>query len=369
MIVGLTYNLKGDYGGKNGPEDSDAEFDSEETVENLIFALKRCGYNVIRLPYGPDLLDRLRCEELDLIFNIAEGLEGRNRESIVPAILEFLGIPYIGSDPLTLGLALDKATAKAVVAAHGIPTPRFLKAESPGELSFDGQSIYDHAQSPQRLNFPVFVKPNCEGSSKGIRNSSKVDDFPSLFNMVKLITRVYRQPALVEEFLDGREFSIGIIGNEELTVFPMLEVEPDYQVNPGEFVYSYETKSQNLERFTCPANIPQELEDRIRAIACEAHRILSCRDFSRIDVRLDSRGDPYFLEINPLPGLSQVSLFPLVASAAGVSFVELIDRIVSIAIERLKTGLKTEREAFEGGPEVYGLEMADVPQGYRHKRA
>ncbi|HHV61566.1 MAG TPA: D-alanine--D-alanine ligase [Firmicutes bacterium] len=365
MIIGLTYNLKGDYGGTSGPEDSEAEFDSEETIENLVFALKRCGYDVIRLPYEPDLLDRLRREKPDLVFNIAEGLGGRNRESLVPAILEFLKIPYIGSDPLTLGLALDKATAKVLVAAHGIPTPRFLKIESPGELSFDGRCIFNYAQNLHSLNFPLFVKPNCEGSSKGIQNSSKVDNLPGLLDKVELITKVYRQPALIEEFLDGREFSIGIIGNEELIAFPILEVEPGYQVEAGGFVYSYETKSRNLERFICPASIPRDLEDKIRAIACRAHRVLGCRDFSRIDVRLDSRGNPYFLEANPLPGLSQVSLFPLVASAAGLSFVELINRIVSIAIERLKK----EREAFEGGPEVCGLEMADVPQDYRYKRA
>ncbi|HHY46042.1 MAG TPA: ATP-grasp domain-containing protein [Firmicutes bacterium] len=324
FVVGLSYNLKRDCPrGEGDPEDVAAEYEEKATVSRIARALRRDGHKVVMIPYGPGLLSRVRRTHLDIVFNIAEGWSGRNREAHVPAILETCGIPYTGSDALTLSLALDKALAKTVVKASGIPTPRFML-------------VHDEAQvSKSKLAFPVFVKPAYEGSSKGIRDTCKVETYDDLKKQVSWILSTYREPVLVEEFLPGREFTVGILGNnEDLTVFPIMEVRPKSEVPAEAFVYSYETKSKNLDRFLCPAPIPQDLTRRIRNIAVRAFRALGCRDMARVDIRLDSQGKPHFLEINPLPGLSSVSLFPIAALAAGIGFDDLINRILALAAKR-----------------------------------
>lgn len=322
--VGVAYNLKSDCpkAVSSEAEDECAEYEEKETVDRIIKALTNRGHRVIRLPYGPGLLGKLQRNRPDIVFNIAEGWEGRNREAIVPAMLEWLGIPYTGSDPLTLSATLDKATAKLIVSGYGIPTPRFVKVSSLKDLA------------KVDLPFPLFVKPDFEGSSKGIRESSKVTDNESLERMVGWILTTYHQPVIVEEFLPGREFTVGIIGNEELRIFPIMEIRPLSKVDPEGFVYSYETKHNNLEEFICPADIPEDLAGEIRDVAQRAYRALECRDFARIDVRLDASGRPNFLEANPLPGLSPVSLFPVAAMADGISFEDLVNEVLDLAVKR-----------------------------------
>lgn len=323
----------------HGAEDSAAEFESEETVDRIAAALASLGHQVIHFPFRSDLVVRLQSERPDIVFNIAEGWNGRNRESLVPAILEFLGLPYTGSDPLTLGVALDKALCKAVVSAAGVPVVPSWVVRSSAEL----------ASTP--VEFPAFVKPNCEGSSKGIRFSSRVTTPQQLQERVSWIVQTYGQPALVEPFLAGREFTIGLLGNEEPETLPIMEVLPGASLaaalSDGEaFVYSFEAKSRNLETFRCPAPVPDETAALLRHIAISAFKALGCRDVGRVDIRMDAAGQPYFLEINPLPGLSRESLLPLQAAAAGLSFESLVERILQSALQRY--GLEATRSQAVG---------------------
>lgn len=355
LIVGLAYNLKRhcpDAGGM--VEDAAAEYESEETVAGIAGAIEDLGHQVVHLPYRPSFPQDVLKARPDIVFNIAEGWQGRNREALIPAILEFYHIPYTGSDPLTLAATLDKAVAKMMVAAAGIRTPAFLKVESPVQCQ------------KAHVRYPVFVKPCCEGSSKGIRFSSLARNRRELLEKVAWVTHTYGQAALVEEFLPGREFTVGIIGNEELTVLPIMEVVPGPELATGgeqlftggeedsasgagesalastgagtEFIYSYEVKSGNLERFLCPAPLEPGLEAAIRHLAVRAYRVLECRDLARVDIRLDKTGRPNFLEVNPLPGLSAVSLFPLQARAAGMSFRDLVGGILDASLRRLGLG-------------------------------
>lgn len=325
--IGVVFNLKKDFPGlagkMNAIPDLAAECEEEETVEMLSSSLARLGKRVMLFPHKPDLLERLDEARPDIVFNIAEGWAGRNRESLIPALLELLDIPYTGSDALTLGIALDKAMAKRVVSTAGVRTPRYMKISSMEDLS----SV--------DMEFPVFVKPNYEGSSKGIRNSSRVREIDDLIAKAKWILDTYAQPAIVEEFLPGREFTVGIIGNGRPHVLPIMEVCPgDREAADDEFIYSYETKSGNLERFRVPAPIPERLASEITDMAVSVFEVIECRDVARIDFRLDEEGRPHFLEINPLPGLSKVSLLPLQARAAQIGYDDLVKWILTSAWSR-----------------------------------
>jgi D-alanine-D-alanine ligase len=337
FVVGLAYNLKKDCPRSDTEvEDADAEFEEQSTVDRIAKALRARGHRVVKIPYRGGLLSRLQRLNVDLVFNIAEGWEGRCREAIVPAILESLGIPYTGSDPLTLAVCLDKAVTKAIIFANGIPTPWCLKVNNVNELT---------NQTVDSLKYPLFVKPAYEGSSKGVRSSSKVADPAGLLERVDWITTVYGQPALIEEFLPGREFTVGIVGNEEITAFPIMEVRPVAETEPESFVYCYDTKHNNLEEFLCPAPVADELASAILDVAIRSYRALECRDLARVDVRLDAKGVPNFLEINPLPGLSAVSLFPVTAMASGLSFEELIDKILEVAAIRANVEARKATQA------------------------
>lgn len=325
--IGVVFNLKKDFPGlackAHTVPDLAAECEEEETVDMLSSSLARIGEKVMLFPHKADLLERLDEARPDIVFNIAEGWAGRNRESLIPALLELLEIPYTGSDALTLGIALDKAMAKRVVSTAGVRTPRYAKISSMEDLS------------SLDMEFPVFVKPNYEGSSKGIRNSSRVKNADELAEKVKWILETYAQPAIVEEFLPGREFTVGIIGNGRPHVLPIMEVCPgDREAADGEFVYSYETKSGNLERFRVPAPIPERLASEISDMAISVFEVMECRDVARIDFRLDAEGRPNFLEINPLPGLSRVSLLPLQARAAQMTYDDLVKWILTSAWSR-----------------------------------
>lgn len=324
MRIGLTYNLKSDVPVVAGVEDWSAECEERATVELIAGALAHLGHTVIDLPYGRDLALRIAAAQPEIVFNIAEGWFGRNRESLVPAVLELLDVPYSGSDALTLGLALDKYLAKTVVAAAGLPVVASHLVSNPAQLA------------ALSIDFPAFVKPNYEGSSKGIRGASRVNNREELAERVGWVLANYRQPALIEPFLSGREFSIGILGNDPPVALPVLEVvDAQSSVTSEQFVYSFETKSGNLERLLCPAPLEEEEKNRLTEIAVRAHTALGCRDFSRVDIRLDDKGEPFFLEINPLPGLSAQSLLTVQAKAAGLSYDRLIAAILGSACRRL----------------------------------
>ncbi len=325
LRVGITYNLKKDFPQKEDqPIDLFEEFDSEETIEAIREVLEKEGHEVIPLGGDTGLIDRLRNSPIDIVFNIAEGIGGRNREAYIPALLEFLNIPYTGSDPLTLSLTLDKAMAKRVVMSGGVPTPRFRKIEKVEDLKGID------------LSYPLFVKLCYEGSSKGVRLDSKVFNFSSLKEKVQWLLETYGPPVLVEEFVSGPEFTVGILGNSDPTILGVMQIE--IKGSPlHEAIYSLEVKRDWEERvrYHCPPLIPEDLKRRIEEVALGAYRALECRDVSRVDIRVGEDGIPYFLEMNPLPGLSpQYGDLPIMAKKMGRDYSELILTIFNHALKR-----------------------------------
>ena len=325
LRVGVTYNLKKDFSQrKNQPIDLLEEFDAEETIDAIRDVLESDGHEVIKLGGDAGLIDRLRQTSIDIVFNIAEGIQGRNRESHIPALLEFLNIPYTGSDPLTLSLTLDKSMAKRVVMSEGIPTPRFKKVRRMEDLK------------GLDLSYPLFVKLCDEGSSKGVRLDSKVLDEPSLGEKTRWLLENYGPPILVEEFVTGPEFTVGILGNENPSVLGVMQIEIRGMA-PGEAIYSLEIKREWEERvvYHCPPPIDQALLNRIQEVALRSYCVLDCRDVSRVDVRVGKDGIPYFLEINPLPGLSPVyGDLPIMARRMGWSYGRLVKTIFHHALKR-----------------------------------
>jgi D-alanine-D-alanine ligase len=277
--------------------------------------------------------EKLRTERPQIVFNVTEGLYGVSREAQIPAMLEMLQIPYTGSDPLTLAICLDKSRAKEILSYYSIPTPRFAVVADPGQIP--GIS----------LRLPCMVKPLHEGSSKGIFDASLVATRADLEAQVAKILTEYHEPALVEEFLPGREFTVAMLGNgDRFKVLPIVEIKFDslpQGVNP---IYSYEAKwiwdrsDAPLDIFECPARISPELRQEIESVCLRAAAVLRCRDWCRIDVRLDADGKPHIIELNPLPGVlpkpEDNSCFPKAARAAGLTYQQLLQSVVAIAARR-----------------------------------
>ncbi|MBE0569894.1 MAG: ATP-grasp domain-containing protein [Deltaproteobacteria bacterium] len=325
MRVGLAYNVKPAEPPGHLPEDAFEEYDSEATVGHICDALCLLGHEVRRLPAGSGFVDALRESPVDIVFNIAEGEGGRCREAHVPAVLEMLGLPYVGSDPLTLSVTLDKPVAKKLVSHEGFPTPAFRTYRSAEEFT----------ECP--LPFPVIVKPAYEGSSKGVRLSSRAVDSGQAREMVRFVTETYRQEALVEAFVTGAEVTVGVLGNDPPRVAGMMEIVP-MTVPPGEFVYSLEVKRdwENQVCYRVPPALPEATLAEIGRCAVGIYRALGCRDFSRIDFRLDAEGVPQFIECNPLPGLSPgYGDLPIMAERMGLPYLSLIGEILSHALVRL----------------------------------
>jgi D-alanine-D-alanine ligase len=325
LRVGITYNLKKDFPHqKDQPVDALEEFDSEETIDSIRDVLLDDGYEVIKLGGDTGLIDRLRQSSVNIVFNIAEGHQGRNREAHLPALLELLNIPYTGSDPLTLSLALDKSMAKRVVMSEHIPTPRFRKVEQVEDLK------------DLDLRYPLFVKLCYEGSSKGVRLDSKVLDPRSLEEKARWLLENYRSPILVEEFINGPEFTVGILGNENPSVLGVMQIE--IKGKPlDEAIYSLEVKRDWEKRvqYHCPPLVDKDLLRKIEDVALRSYRVLECRDVSRVDIRVGGDQTAYLLEINPLPGLSPVyGDLPIMASRIGWNYARLIKTIFRYALKR-----------------------------------
>ena len=302
------------------PADAGAEYEDAAAITGLLEALGACGHEPLRLPFGEDFATRAAALAPALVFNIAEGLSGPTRESIVPAWLDHLGIGYTGSDGLTLAVALDKAWTKQIATGVGVRTPAFQRVARLADLA------------ELTLTPPLFVKPNGEGSSMGIRADSKIDTRDALARKVAWTLATYRQDCLIEEFAPGREFCVGILGNAEPHLLPVAEV-----MAPGG-VHTYESKHQHRKEVVCPADIPASTTDELRQAGLTVYRALRCRDLARVDFRMDAAGRAAFIEINPLPGLaSAYSIFPVQAAADGIGYHELIGTIVDHALRRLAT--------------------------------
>ena len=314
--------------------DEFAEWDSPTTIAAVESALSKLG-KVVRLEANEEFPERLRQTKPHIVFNIAEGFHGVNREAHVPAICEFFGIPYSGSDPFTLSLCLDKARTKETLAFHGIPTPPFAVVGK----------IDDLKGVLKKLNLPLFVKPLHEGSSKGITDSNLCFDRNHLFRQAEFLLENYRQPVLVEEYLPGKEFTCAVLGNgDEATVLPIVAINFETLPKGALPIYSFDAKfvwdrpENPLDIFQCPARITRELQASIERVTLDAFRVLGCRDWARIDVRLDASGVPNVLEVNPLPGIlpdpADNSCLPKAARAAGIGYEELIQNCLKYAAAR-----------------------------------
>lgn len=344
LRVALLYNLKHNAPMDAGaPPDALAEYDSVETVQAIEDALLSRGHQVIPLEADITLPDSIRQANPDICFNIAEGHHGDGRESHVPALLEMLDIPYTGSKVVAHALSLDKAAAKHVWHDLGLPTAAFQVCRRGDE------------RLAPRLSFPLFVKPVREGTGMGINGQSVVHDEVELREQVRWVIQTYRQPALVEPYLPGREFTVGLIGNtpapgerrwnglydeQGFHLFPVLEIDPT--TGTGHGLYNAEAKSytpgeEGAPAYLCPADIPATLEAELQRLAVMAFESIGALDVGRADFRLGSDDQPYLLEINTLPGLNPVvSDLCIMARTEGIHHTVLINEILNLAVERYR---------------------------------
>lgn len=324
MRVGITYDLRDDYLGLNLGEEELAEFDRPDTIDAIEGTLCALGYTTDCIGHLKSLTQRLvRGERWDLVFNIAEGRHGYGREAQVPALLDGYRIPYTFSDPLTLSLTLHKGMAKQVVRGFGIPTPDFVVVKTEQDLG------------GINLPFPLFAKPVAEGTGKGVTAASKVSGRAELAAQCASLWSTYQQPVLVETYLPGREFTVGIVGTgDQAQAVGMMEVVLNEDAEPH--AYSFQNK-ERCDEFVEYLAVPQTLAEEGSAVALAAWRALEGRDAGRIDLRADGDGRIHFLEANPLPGLHpEHSDLPILCTMAGISYRELLARIMESALGRVK---------------------------------
>ena len=321
--VGLTYDLKTDFVFKeDDPKDANAEFDHPETIEYIREALFWGGHKVEKIGNLKNLLNRLNSLNVDIVFNISEGMKGRNRESEIPNILEASGIPYVGADALTLGLTLDKILAKKVFVFHDVATPRF----------WETNGVPINRKLP--LNFPVIVKPRYEGSSKGITERSVVTNVKDLKKQAEWVERTYSQPALIEEFIEGKEFTVAVWGNDHPEALPVVQISINGNLDIGRQYYTFSHITSNTLDYICPAEVTKGVAKKLQDLAVRAYKAVECRDFGRVDIRMDKEGNAYVLEVNPLPSLSVEDVFIVLARHMGVTYNEVINQILDYALQR-----------------------------------
>lgn len=337
MRIGFTFDMKGAAKALASGEfigtDAEEEFDSPETIEALAETVRSLGHEVELLGDGEPMLRKLLDgPRPELVFNIAEGLGvSRTRESRVPAVLELLGIPCTGSDALTLAATLDKECAKRLVHHAKVATPGWALVEEGNVAAVEEQL--------RRLRWPLFVKPNYEGSSKGVLRSGIVHNRAELDAAIGRLAAAYHQPLLVEEFVEGEELTVGVVGNRPPQVLGIMRILPK-RPSDGPFIYGIEVKrnwQEHLE-YESPAKISEPDAEAVRRATLTCWRALGCRDVARFDFRL-REGVPYFLEVNPLPGLSPFSGdIVFLARGVGITHRELIRRILEAAVERQTAG-------------------------------
>ncbi len=350
MRVALLANIKPEgldiWNRKPDGQDDDtyAEWDTFETIDAVRAALEshpdvECEI-VEALP--EKALPRLLVRAYDIVFNLAEGLRGADREAQFPAVLEMLGIPYTGSGPFTLATALDKARTKEILSYHGVPVGRFITTS-------DATTTLEKLLPG--LEYPVVVKPTSEGSSKGVKNSSFAKNDQELRAEIARIIKEYGQVAIVEEFLSGKEFTVAVLGNGSAArVLPIVEIKLGELPPEANGIYSYEAKwvydttEHPLDIFSCPADVPAEVTKDISETVLACYHALGCRDWSRIDVRLDRNGKANIIEVNPLPGIlpnpEDNSCFPKAARTAGMNYDQTMLAVLRAGCERYGLALK-----------------------------
>jgi len=325
--IGLIYDTFDAYPWQPGdPPDADAEYEPEVTIKTLEAAVQAIGMEPVRIGTAHDLLRRLPTLALDAAITIAEGARSRNREAYAPTLLEMAGIPCLGSDALTLSLSLDKAWTKDLAAAAGVPTPPYR--------------TYPHADAidPDDLPgaFPLFVKPRYEGTSKGITAGSKVTRFAALCEQVEHVTAAYRQDALVEAFVEGGgEFTVAVVGNDPAEPLPVLQRAVEAETGIGLHALEHRGLPERDYDYRLGGTLTPELEAQLHAHALAVYDKLECKDFARVDFRVDADGQPWFLEINPLPTFAPDDTFAIVAELMGRDYDAFLADVLRRGLRRL----------------------------------
>lgn len=305
-----------------------------QECEDIARAIQALGYKSVLFNVDDDLarfVNFLKDEHPDAIFNLCESVGNESiHEMHAVGIFELMGIPYTGSDPLTLGIALNKCRVKEILSYYGLPTPRFQLMKSPVRITLD-----------EGLQYPLIVKPSHEDASIGIDSNSIVSTQEELKKRVRFIFRQFDQPALVEEYIDGRELNVAILGNKKPTVLPISEIDMSTLPNQYHRIISYNAKwmkgtaEYEHTKGVCPAQLPPALETEIKEMALRAYQIIGCRDYARIDFRLSKDHKPYILEVNPNPDISDDAGFARSGRTYGYSFDQLVGKIIESALERI----------------------------------
>ena len=320
---------------RHAESEFEVEYDPPHTVELIKHGILATGHDYVFIEADENFVENLKALKPDLVFNRAEGLRGDSRESHVPAILEMLGIPYVGSNVLTTAIGLNKAWAKKVLLYHGIPTPKFYVCKS------------DQEAERIKGGFPYILKPNEEGSSIGITEENLAYDKTRLRQRLKRMIEEYQQPILIEQFIQGREFSNGLLGRagQNPQVLSILEIDFSKFPEVGEvFGQRAKTVLDSLDHYICPAQIPKKLKTLLERLSIKVWHALDVKDFARIDFRMNDKEEIFFLEINPLPGMdfdteeNDLSFYPYMAMKSGYTYDELICRLLESACARY--GLK-----------------------------
>jgi D-alanine-D-alanine ligase len=328
MIIGITYDLKADYMAMGLSSEEAAEFDKIETIDAIDHALIELGYKTVRIGHAHALLKRIaKGERWDAVFNICEGLHGIGREAQVPAILDLFQIPYVFSDPMVLALCLHKGMTKRIIRDLGLATPAFAVVSQESEIAL------------VNLPYPLFAKPVAEGTGKGITGNSSIKNREELQASVSEKLKRYNQPVLIETFLPGREFTVGVVGTGDKARSIGL-MECHFRENVELNAYSYDNKS-NYEEFMDYSVPTDAMAEKVCQLAVDSWRGLGCRDGGRVDIRLDAQGIPNFIEVNPLAGLHPIdSDLVIIAGKYGHSYTQLIQWIMESAMERINQGSK-----------------------------
>lgn len=323
MNIGITYDLREEYLAMGYSREAVAEFDCIETIDAIDGALKSMGMQTVRIGHIRNLVHRLAGgERWDLVFNIAEGVSGFGREAQAPAVLEAWNIPYTFSDPMVMSLTLHKGMTKRIVQSLGYPTPEFAVITTPADIA------------AIQIPCPLFVKPVAEGTSRGISDNSRVENPADLRHVCLQLLESYQQPVLVETFLPGREFTVGILGTGDAArAIGVMEVALTQNAESDSYSYLNKAEWETRVRYMLADGIHAT---RMEQMALGIWRGLSCRDGGRVDFRMDANGNPSFLEINPLAGLNpSYSDLCILARLKGISYFHLIESIVHSALSRV----------------------------------
>lgn len=330
MRVGLVYDLFEHYPWAPWePSDADAENEPADTVQVIAEAIVELGYEPVSIGTANDLLRNLDRLDVDVVVNIAEGARSRNREGYVPTLLEMAGVPYLGSDALTLSLSLDKAWTKDLAGAVGVPSPPYRVYRSSADISEAG------LPAP----FPLFVKPRYEGSSKGIGPDSKVTTLEALHEQVDRIARAYRQDVLVESFIEGGgEFTVCVVGNDPPEVLPVLQRAVEVSTRIGLHALEHRGVREENWEYELEGELTPHLEEELREFTLRIFRKLECKDFARADFRVSASGQIWFLEINPLPTFAPDGTFAVVAELMGLPYSTFLAGVLKRGFDRLGLG-------------------------------